>query len=217
MFPTLQEALLTLFAAMANINPLILLPPAIPTSQNTGRNTERNTEMSVALQSIMTGHAEMKADIKTLLHAPPHLRNALHPINPILVKPTTFQPIRPTHNSLQDTTITSRLMTIKTGRQQILGIPAKPLIPTVAITLNRRLHKVITTRMGMVTAMLSIRSPRDDGLPRFHQKNACVLGFRDMRVRSSVLHTRTLAFSMTNNNMTTTPSSNLILYLGMMG
>jgi hypothetical protein len=174
--------------------------------------------MSVALQSIMTGHAEMKADIKTLLYAPPHLGNALHTIKPILVKPTTFQPIRPTHNSLQDTTMTSRLMTIETGRQQILGIPAKPHIPTAAITLNRRQHKVITTRMGMVTAMLSIRSPREDGLPRIHQKNACVLGFRDMRVRSSVLHTRTLAFSMTNNsNITTTPSSNLILYLGMMG
>jgi hypothetical protein len=97
MFPTLREALLTLFAAMVNINPLILLPPTIP-----------NTEMSVALPSIITGHAEMKADIKTLLHAPPHLGNALHTIKAILVKPTTFQPIRPTHNSLQATTITSR-------------------------------------------------------------------------------------------------------------
>ena len=110
-------------------------------------------------------------------------------------------------------------MTTKTERQQILGIPAKPHITTTTITLNRRLHKVITTHMGMVTAVFNIQSPREDGLLRFHQKRDCVLGFRDMRVRSSVvLHTRTLAFSMTNNNnMPTTHSSNLILYLGTMG
>jgi hypothetical protein len=215
-YPPLREALLTLFAAMVNINPLILLPPTIQTRRNTWRNTERNIEMRVALQSIMTSRAEMEAGIKTLLHVPPHLGNTLHTIKAMLVKPTTFQLIGPTHNSLslQDTTITLHSMMTKTERQQILGIPAGPHITTATITPNRRLHKVITAHMGMATAMLSIRRPREDGLPRFHQRNGCVSGFLDMRARSSVLHTRTLAFSMTNsNNMTTTPSSNLILDL----
>jgi hypothetical protein len=112
--------------------------------------------MRAALQSIMTGHAETKADIKTLLHALPHLGNTLHTIKALLVRPTTFPPIKPTHNSLQDTTITSRSTMTKMERQKILGIPARPHnlgiqarppITTAAITPNRRRDKVITTRM----------------------------------------------------------------------
>jgi hypothetical protein len=171
----------------------------------------------------MTGHAGMGAYIKTILNTKLP-RNVLHTIKAMLVKPTTFTLIKPTHNSLQDTTITSRSTTTKMERQQILGIPAKPYnlgilanphITTAATTPNRRLHKAITAHIGMATAILSILRPPEDGLPRFHQKNGCVLGFRDMRASSNVLHTRTLAFSMTNNsNITTTPSSNLILDLG---
>jgi hypothetical protein len=98
-YSPLREALLTLFAAMVNINPLILLTPTIPTRWNTWRNTERNIEMRVALQSIMTGRAEMEADIKTL-HAPLHLSNPLHTTKAMPVRPTTFHLIRPTPNSL---------------------------------------------------------------------------------------------------------------------
>jgi hypothetical protein len=189
----------------------------------TATTTHRDIDMRTTLQLIGTGHAEMKAHIKSFLR--PRLPgNLLHIIKAMLVKPTTFHLIKPTHNSPQDMIITSRSTTTKTEHQEILGIPAKPHtlgipanphITTTATTPNRRLNKVITSHMGMATAILSILRPLEDGLPRFHQKNGCVLGFRDMRASSNVLHTRTLAFSMTNNsNITTTPSSNLILDLG---
>jgi hypothetical protein len=93
-YPPLREALLTLFAAMVNINPLILLTSTIPTRRNTWRNTERNIKMRVALQSIMTGRAEMEADIKTL-DAPPHLGNPLYTTKAMPIRPTTFH-LRPT-------------------------------------------------------------------------------------------------------------------------
>jgi hypothetical protein len=186
---------------------LILLP--------TATTARRHIDMRMALQSNMTGHAEMEAHIKPFLH-PQLPGNLLHTIKAIPIRPpTTLYLIRTTPNSLQDTLATSHLMTTKTELQQTLGIPAKPHITATAITPSRRRDKVITTHMGMVTAMLNIRRQREDGLPRIHQKNGCVSGFLDMRARSSVVHTRTLAFSMTNSsNMTTTPSSNLILDLG---
>jgi hypothetical protein len=185
----------------------------LPTAKTTRRHIDMK-DMRMALRSIMIGHAEMEAHIKSFIH-PRLTGKLLHIIKAIPVRPTTFHLITPTHNNLQDTTITSRLMTIKMERQRILGTPAKPHSTAPAMTPDGRLRKTTTTPTGMAKALFSIRRPREDGLARIYQKRGCVLGFRDLRARSSVLHTRTLAFSITNNNsMTIIPGSNLILDLG---